>query len=208
MTDLIKIMKNNHLTRIAIYFVCVACMLTSGTLEGQSFFTRTGHIQAASHTRYLDLVADNYQVAARVLPGEGKLRIDALIKSFEFDVKLTNKLMSGKGVDVIEYPKISYEGTFNPIDLTMAGRYTFPVTGILKAWNMERLTNATVTVEVDAAGKVEASATFDMVIEEQSVRKFNALMRQYLPSIIDVNADNLGIDRNILITAQLNLLPR
>lgn len=179
------------------------------TLSGQTYYTRTGHIKSASKSKFLDLVADNYQVAAKVLPAEGLLEIDALIKSFEFDMKLTNRLMSGKGVEVVEYPKITYRGEFKPVNLSKPNTtITIPVKGVLKAWNMERITPAQVIVKIDATGQVEAFCKLDMLIEESSVKKFNDLMKRYIPSQFNFSADNLGIDRRIYIDAQLKLLKR
>lgn len=191
------------------YKILFSILIVNTTLSAQSYYTRTGHIKSASKSKYLDLVADNYQVAARVMPAEGMLEIDALIKSFEFDLKLTNRLMSGKGVEVVEYPKITYRGEFKPINLSKPGTtMTIPVKGVLKAWNMERITPAQVIVKIDATGQVEAFCKLDMTIEESSVKKFNELMRRYIPSQFNFSADNLGIDRRIYIDAHLKLLKR
>lgn len=187
---------------IGIFFVL-------NTINAQTYYTRTGHIKSSSNSKYLDLVADNYQVAARVMPADGILEINALIKSFEFDLKLTNRLMSGKGVEVVEYPKITYRGVFKPIDLSKPGTtMSIPVKGVLKAWNMERITPAQVIVKIDASGQVEAFCKLDMMIEESSVNKFNELMRRYIPSQFNFSADNLGIDRRIYIDANLKLLKK
>jgi hypothetical protein len=191
------------------FMLILLVIIVNCTLSGQTYYTRTGHIKSASKSKFLDLVADNYQVAAKVLPAEGLLEIDALIKSFEFDMKLTNRLMSGKGVEVVEYPKITYRGKFKPINLSKPGTtMTIPVTGVLKAWNMERITTAEVMVKIDATGQVEAFCKLDMLIEESSVKKFNDLMKRYIPSQFNFSADNLGIDRRIYIDAQLKLLKR
>jgi hypothetical protein len=85
---------------------------------------------------------------------------------------------------------------------------TIPVNGVLKAWNMERITPAQVIVKIDASGQVEAFCKLDMMIEESSVNKFNELMRRYIPSQFNFSADNLGIDRRIYIDANLKLLKK
>jgi len=158
----------------------------------------------------MDMEADNYQIAATFNPTDGSLKFQGLLKSFMFDLGLADRIISDKRINVVEKPKILYEGqvvNMDEIDLTKAGEYTIKVEGTLYIWGYKRITGTTGTLIVEEDGTLDSNAKFKMKIEEESVDKINELMRQYLPSALNINADKLGLSRDFYIVANMKMKP-
>jgi len=154
--------------------------------------------------------ADNYQIAATFDPSDGSLKFQGLLKSFVFDLGLADRIISDKRVNVVEKPKILYEGkimNMAKVDLDTPGDYKIKVRGKLYIWGYKRVTVTTGILTVNEDGSLSSNAQFKMKIEEESVQKVNELMRQHLPAIINVDADKLGLSRDFYIEANMNLKP-
>ena len=131
-------------------------------------------------------------------------------RSFVFDLGLADRIISDKRVNVVEKPKILYEGrvtNLKDIDLDIPGEYTIKVKGNLYIWGYKRVTGTTGTLVVNNDGSLSSNAQFKMKIEEESVQKVNELMRQHLPAIINVDANKLGLTRDFYIEANMDLKP-
>ena len=150
----------------------------------------------------MDMEADNFQIAATFHPEDGSLKFQGLLKSFVFDLGLADRIISDKRINVVEKPKILYEGrvvNMKDIDLNTPGEYKIKVKGNLYIWGYKRVTGTTGTLIVEDDGSIKSNAKFKMKIEEESVAKINELMRQYLPSVLNINADKLGLSRDCLL---------
>lgn len=181
------------------------------TAVGQNtYFTRVGHVKVNAYSNLMDMEADNYQIAATFNPEDGSLKFQGLLKSFVFDLGLADRIISDKRINVVEKPKILYEGkvvNMDEIDLNTPGTYSIKVEGILYIWGYKRITGTTGTLVVEKDGTLNSKAKFKMKIEEESVTKINELMRQYLPSVLNIDADKLGLSRDFYIEANMALKP-
>lgn len=170
--------------------------------------TRTGHIHVNAYSKMMDVDANNYQVAGLFDPASGDIQFTALIKSFIFDLGMADRIINDERVNVVEKPKVFYEGkilNLDDIDLNTPGEYTIHVSGTLHIWGMTRITGARGSLEVLKDGSLKTSAKFKMTIEEESMNKVNDLMKEYLPSAISVDANKLGISRDVYIETNMTL---
>ena len=188
-------------------FMCVAIVLAFSQFTcAQSLISRTGHVRVQSTTRFLDVVANNYQVAGSLDMEGKKLEFTCLTRSFDFDLGVANQLFNSKKFNVLDYPKVEFKGKFTPlgkIDLAKAGTYKASISGLLKIGDMERITETVGTLTVDGAGNITGSADFDMPLQQISVDKINRLMKQYIPSVLNVDAGTLGVSNVIKVNAKI-----
>jgi len=186
-------------------FTTLIALLWS-TSFSTDYFTRTAYVHVESSNDIMDVRADNYQVNSTLDLESGEISFSGLLKSFEFELGLANRLLQGERIDVREHPKFTFEGTisgFTPQQAATPGIYGADITGVLSIWGYERLTSTTGQIEVLADGRLKAKSTFTMRIEEESMKKINDLMRQYLPSQLNVTSDQLGVSRNIEVEVSM-----
>ncbi len=177
-------------------------------ISAQTMFSRTGHINVSSENRIKKVEADNYQLYCSADLTNGELNFEGLLKSFEFKLGAADRIFNSSKVNVNEYPKFNYEGTFKPIniDLNNYGEYQIEVDGILYMWGMTRKTKATATITAVGDGKqIFAYTAFVMKIEEESMEMANRLMKQKLPSALSINTETLGISRDINVNLDVTL---
>ena len=158
----------------------------------------------------MDVSADNYQVAASFNKDDGELEFTCLIKSFIFDLGLADRVINDERINVVAKPKVHYKGkvdNLGEIDFSSPGEYVIYVSGILYIWDMERVTGARGTLIVNKDGTIRASAKFKMTIEEESMNMVNELMKEHLPSAISVDANKLGISRDVYIESKMTMKP-
>ena len=158
----------------------------------------------------MDVEADNYQISAVFSPVDGSLKFQGLLKSFMFDLGLADRVLSDKRINVIAKPKILFEGrvvNYKHIKLDKPGEYAIKVRGNLFIWGYKRVMDTTGTLIVNKDGTIDSSSKFKMKIEEESLAKVNELMREHLPSIVNVSTDKLGLSRDFYIEANMKLKP-
>ena len=191
-----------------ICIVLAFCLTYNFCFSQNNYRTRTGHIHVVAYSKMMDVDANNYQVAGTFNPNSGSIEFTALIKSFIFDLGMADRIINDERINVVEKPKVYYEGKINnlaEIDLNTPGEYVIHVSGTLHIWGMTRITGARGTLEVLKDGSLRTSAKFKMTIEEESMNKVNSLMKEYLPSVISVDANKLGISRDIYIDTNMTL---
>ena len=175
-----------------------------------TYFTRVGHVRVNAYSDLMDVEADNYQIAATFNPEDGSLKFQGLLKSFVFDLGLADRVLSDKRINVVEKPKILFEGkvvNFRQIKLDKPGEYSIKVRGKLFIWGYKRMMDTTGTLIVNKDGTIDSKSKFKMKIEEESLEKVNELMRQHLPSVVNVSTDKLGLSRDFYIEANMKLNP-
>lgn len=180
-------------------------LLWSTTLS-TDYFTRTGYVQVQSSNDLMDIKADNYQVNSTLDLASGEISFSGLLKSFEFELGLANRLLQGERIDVRAYPKFTFHGTVSGFTARQAatpGTYGAEIEGVLSIWGYERTTRATGQIEVLPDGRLKAQSAFTMRIEEESMQKINDLMQQYLPSAVNVTPDQIGVSQNIEIDVSM-----
>lgn len=175
------------------------------------FVGRTGHIHVESHSRYLDVVADNYQVYCEVQTVSGQVLIKGLTKSFEFKLGALDRAFNNDRFNMSNFAKFSYQGNIlnsMSIKWTTPGKYPIQVDGFLQVGTYQRKTKASGTIHIKADGSMRAETSFVMRIEEESMQTINKLMKQKLPSMVALDANKLGISRDIQLELKSNLRPR
>ena len=194
-----------------ILFISLFFLFSLHSIFAQdTYFTRVGHVKVNAYSDLMDVEADNYQIAATFNSEDGSLKFQGLLKSFMFDLGLADRVLSDKRIDVVEKPKILFEGrlvNFRQIKLNKPGEYSIKVRGYLFIWGYKRLMETTGTLTVNKDGTIDSNSKFKMKIEEESLEKVNDLMRQHLPSIVNVSTDNLGLSRDFYIEAKMLLKP-
>lgn len=187
-----------------LYILFLAFNITNQAAT--KFTTRTAHVAVFSSSSIMNVEAHNYQVYSTLDKETGKTTFTALIKSFEFKLGLADRAFNNKRLSVVEKPKIFFEGSITNLDdisFDTPGTYPIEMEGILKVWGFTRVMKDTGEVIVAPNGDLEANATLTITIEEESLDKINQLMRQYLPAVINVNTNDLGISRNIDIQVDM-----
>ena len=166
----------------------------------------------ASQSKYLDVLADNYQVYCEIKPLEGKVFLKGLIKSFEFKTGALDQAFNSDKANLGEFSKFEFKGRIvrfrKFVKFDVPGVYPVDVKGVLTIGGYKRKTTAKGTIEVFADGTIRTNTAFDMVIEEASVEKINQLMKEKLPSLIALDADKLGISREIQLQLKATLKGR
>jgi len=175
------------------------------------YVSRTGHIHVESHSRYLDVVADNYQIYCEIIPTSGQVTIKGLTKSFEFKLGALDRAFNSDRFNMSDFAKFSFEGdiiNMASIKWGKAGAYPIQVDGFLNMGTYKRKTSARGTLKVNADGTVRAETSFVMRIEEESMNAINRMMKEKLPSLVALDADKLGISRDIQLELKTNFRPR
>ncbi len=195
--------------RFAFLFIFfLGSVAFQGIKAQDNYFTRTGHVHIEAYSNIMDVSADNYQVAGSFNKVDGSIEFTCLIKSFIFDLGLADRVINDERVNVVEKPKVFYKGkvtNLGDIDFSTPGDYTIYVSGILYIWDMERITGARGTLTVNKDGSIRSNSKFKMTIEEESMNKVNDLMKEHLPSALSVDANKLGISRDIYIESNMNM---
>lgn len=187
-------------------FLIIILLFTFGDIQGQEYYTRTGHVHVKLKNKLKNIEADSYQITSILNLEDGKIVFEGLIRLFEFRLGALDRAVTNRNLNVSQYPKIKFNGKIRNIkryDFTKKGSFSVTVDGTLYIWDEKRKTTAQGNIIVDANGNIETCSDFVMTIEQQSVNKLNDLMRKKLPDALNINTQTLGIDRDILIHADL-----
>lgn len=186
-----------------VLYLLIATLLV---VNNPTYFTRTGHVFVQSSNDILDIKAHNYQFSSTLNLETGETAFTGLIKSFEFELGLADRLFSGQRVNVEQHPKMTFTGrvaNVTEINAKVPGTYPVRIEGVLEIWGFQRNTEATGQVVVQPDGTLKAHSEFTMRIEEESMEKINSLMRRHLPSVVKVDTDRLGVSRDIAVEVDL-----
>ncbi len=194
---------------LQLFFLLVST--TSILSPPNKYVSRTGHLHVESHSRYLDVVADNYQVYCEINPLSGQVVIKGLTKSFEFKLGALDRAFNSDRFNLTAFSKFAYDGSItNPLSINWdkPGSYPIQVEGYLKMGTYTRKTSAKGSIKIGPDGSMRAETSFVMRIEEESMNTINRMMREKLPSMVSLNADNLGISRDIQLELKTSMRPR
>jgi len=156
----------------------------------------------------MEVKADNYQVFGSLNFETNEVKVNGLMKSFEFELGALDQAFNSDRLDLSGYPKFKYEGlieTPENIDLNKAGTYTADVKGDLFIGEHKRVTSAVASFTVDANGSMEVVVDFSFQIEEESLEIVNQLMKERLPSLISLDVNKLGISRDVVVHLSMSL---
>jgi hypothetical protein len=193
------------------FFLAVFVMLNVSFAPPKKYTCRAGHIHVESYSRFLDVIADNYQVYSELDPSTGNVSFAGLLKAFTFEMGALDRAFNSGKVDVSAYNKFTFEGlvvNVGKINFDRPGTYPAQVKGTLFMGGQKRITTANGEVRVFVDGKIEATANFVLTIEEKSMQTINKLMREKLPSVLSIDANKLGISRDIKLKLKANYRPK
>lgn len=156
---------------------------TAGSVLGQRYFTREGHISFRSETPIQTIEAHNRSVSSVWDKASGRLEFAANIKSFQFENGLMQQHFNENYMESDKYPKATFKGQLsNPstVNINKDGQYTATVKGQLTIHGVSRdiQTNASFQVQ---SGKISATASFQIALDDYSID---------IPTIVRLNISN------------------
>lgn len=170
-----------------IILLVIPLLLFSGTLIGQSYFTRDGQISFFSKSPVEDIKAENHQVLAIIDPVHNKVAFNLLIKGFLFQKQLMQEHFNEDVMESDRFPKASFTGTIKQPVKT--GTNHVLLAGQLTIHGITKPLTATADIEMRDAHLL-------------GVCKFNVRLADYdikVPAILKNN-----ISPNILVTVNVD----
>ena len=79
---------------------------------------------------------------------------------------------------------------------------------MLYIWDEKRVTPAQAVITINPDGSITGESSLFFLIEEKNVTKTNQILREKLPSIIDIDVNDLGVSRKIYVDADMTYQPR
>jgi hypothetical protein len=180
-------------------------LISMTIVQAQNYFTRTAHINIKSANKVQSIVADNYQVACQLNATTGQFKLIALIKSFEYQIGVVNRLMNTRDIDVTEFPKITFEGkisNFKQINFNKYGNYPVKIKGVLYIWDENSTYEADGILTILNDGTIKVKSDFTIAVEKIDTEKIDVIMRQKLPVSLNLQPNTLGISKNIQVKAE------
>lgn len=186
------------------FFILFCLLLLQNSAIGQTKYTcRTAHVNVKSANRFMDIIADNYQVYSQIDAVTGAVSFTGLMRSFDFKLGALDQAFNSSKVDLGPYTKFNFDGkilNYKALNLSRPGSYSVEVDGMLSIGEQKRKTRAKGTVVVNIDRSLRATTKFNMRIEQESMNKINDLMRKKLPAIVALDTDKLGISRDVLLS--------
>jgi len=186
-------------------------MFITNFSQAQLYASRVGHVQVKSDNKLKNIEADNYQIASVFNLETGEIQFQGLLKSFEFKLGAIDRVYSSESINVSQYPKIRFDGKMigvENIDPSIEAEYNVTVNGTLFIWDEKRVTSAKGTVYSLGDGQLLVNSDFVMNIEEGSMKKLNKIIKEKVPTAINLSAESLGVQRDINIHLDITYNPK
>ncbi|MBP7506915.1 MAG: hypothetical protein KA807_03770 [Prolixibacteraceae bacterium] len=168
----------------------------------QNYITRTAHINVMSLNNVQNIVADNYQVASQLNTSTGQFKIIALIKSFEYRIGAMNRMMSARDIDVTDYPKITFDGRISDmskVNFNKPGTYNVKFSGTFYVWDEQTSTDINGSLTIGSDGTITGKSEFAIPIESLDPKKIEQILKEKLPSSLNVKPNAISISKNIQV---------
>jgi len=192
---------------IVLSFFFIFSLISLQSTAQDVLVTRTAHIHIKSKNSVKNVEADNYQMRGQIDPLTGKVEFVGLLKSFEFKLGALDQAFNHDKVTLTQYPRITYDGkikNLKQISFNKPGTYNVNIKGTLYIWDEKRVTSAKGKLIVNGDGTVRAESIFDIRIEEKNVDKLNMIIKEKLPSVMNLDINSFGISRDINISLEGN----
>lgn len=168
--------------KISVLFIA---FLVSGTMFGQNFVTKTGHIKFYSDTPIETIEANNHAVNSALNPKTGDFVFKILIKSFEFEKALMQEHFNENYMESDKYPNAMFKGKVvnaGDIDFRLAGTNDAIIKGDLTIHGVTKAVeeNGTFTVK---DGKIHGQSVFSVLLEDYKIKVPGAVKKQISESI-------------------------
>lgn len=168
----------------------------------QNYISRTAHINVMSLNNVQNIVADNYQAACQLNTSTGQFKIIALIKSFEYRIGAMNRMMSARDIDVTDYPKITFDGRItdmSKVNFNKPGTYNVKFSGTFYVWDEHTTTDINGSLTVGSDGTITGKSEFAIPIESLDPKKIEQILKEKLPSSLNVKPNAISISKNIQV---------
>jgi hypothetical protein len=174
-----------------VVLLSLMIVLSTSAINGQKYFTKTGHISFFSDTPIEKIEAHNKSSNCVLDVATGKLEFAALIKGFQFEKALMQEHFNENYMDSNKFPKASFKGQidqYKSIDTTKDGKYNVKVSGDL---TIHGVTNKITTdaIIVVKAGKIEADASFDIKVADYGI-VVPSLVKDQIAKTVKIKIDS------------------
>jgi polyisoprenoid-binding protein YceI len=165
------------------------------TAQGK-FYTKDGKISFNGSTAMENIEANNKSAVALLDSKTGDLQFAVLMKGFEFKKALMQEHFNSDYVESDKFPKGEFKGQISnnsEIDYTKNGTYTAKVKGKLSIHGETKDIETTGTIIVKD-GKVQANATFNVLLEDYKItvpRMVSDNISKSIKIIVDCSLDPL-----------------
>ena len=162
-------------------------MLISMSINGQKYFSKTGHVTFFSATPMENIEAET-KTASTVFDMEsGKIQWAVLIKSFEFEKALMQEHFNENYMESSKFPKAKFKGQIEnhtSLNLQKDGRYEMNITGILEIHGVQKEITTKAIFEV-ANGEIFASSTFKVLVADYEI-EIPSVVRENIAKEIEI----------------------
>lgn len=136
------------------------------------YYTKTGKINFYSKAPLEDIEAVNKTVTAVIDSKSGALQFSVPMKGFEFEKQMMQEHFNENYVESDKYPTGTFKGTItnnNSVNYAKDGTYPARIKGKLTIHGVTKEIETGGTIRI-AAGKLDADATFNILLSDYSIR--------------------------------------
>jgi polyisoprenoid-binding protein YceI len=147
------------------------------TVNAQKYFTKSGKVNFFCKTAMENIDAQNKSATSVMDAKTGQLEFSVLMTGFEFEKDLMQKHFNENYVESEKFPKSTFKGKIDDltkVDFTKDGSYTVNISGTLEMHGQKKDLKTTATFVVKA-GKVSATSTFDVRLEDYKIKQDAAI---------------------------------
>lgn len=149
----------------------------ASAINAQKYFTKSGKVNFFSKTAMENIEAINKSATSIYDATTGDLQFMVLMTGFEFEKDLMQKHFNENYVESEKFPKSTFKGKVDDISkltLTKDGTYTVGITGTLEMHGQKKEMKTT-AVFVVKAGKISATASFDIQLADFQIKQDAAI---------------------------------
>ena len=167
-----------------IFLLFVMTVLTN-YLFAQKYITKAGNIEFFSKAQMEEIKATSKQVSAALDATTGDFVFKVLMKSFEFEKALMQEHFNENYVESDKFPNATFKGkitNLKDVNFAKDGTYNVTVEGDLTIHGVTKKVTEKGVIEIKG-GKVNASATFNILLADYNVTIPNTVVNNISKSI-------------------------
>lgn len=168
-------------------FILVSSLLVSTLAFSQEkLVTRTGEVSFTSETAVENIYAKNSQAASILMPENGTIAFNILLKSFKFKKALMEEHFNEKYVHSDKYPAAKFKGTIaNNVDLKTPKAYkNVPIDGEMIFHGVTKPLKVIADILVNEDGTIAFTSEFKLVLEDYKVEVPSLVKDKISPEIL------------------------
>ncbi len=168
--------------------ILVSTLLLFSTLvfSQEKLMTRTGEVSFTSETAVENIYAKNSQTASILIPEDGTIAFNILLKSFKFKKALMEEHFNEKYVHSDKYPSAKFKGTIgSDIDLKTPKAYkNVPIDGEMIFHGVTKPLKVIANILVNTDGTIAFTSEFKLVLEDYKVEVPSLVKDKISPEIL------------------------